>query len=192
MYKFIYLIFIIAFSISNSLLAQEKFEKESRIKKKEAPSKVLLFIDSLNFNTKIKWYKEEELTRKSIEVKFRQNKARYSIEFDTLGNIEDIEVEANWKDLESGIKNSVSIQLKLDCSRHKILKVQKQFNGNENDLFSFLKSGKISEHLKIKYEIIARCKQQKKVDLFEYLFNDKGQVISISKIVFRSSSHLEY
>lgn len=185
-------IFLIVFSVSNNIFAQEKFEKESRIKQKDVPSEALLFTDSLNSNTKIKWFREEGMTRKSIEAKFKQNNARYSIEFDTLGNIEDVEIEVNWQDIEPEIRDSVSVQLTLNCSKYKIVKVQKQFTGNVNDLFSLLKTGKKSEHLKIKYEIIVRCNQQKKVDLFEYLFSDKGKLISISKIVFRNSSHLEY
>lgn len=192
MHKLLYLILLIAITYSNNLFAQEKFEKESRIKQKDVPSNALLFMDSLNFRAKIKWYKEEGLSKKSIEAKFKHNKTKYSIEFDTLGNIEDIEIEVNWQDIESDITDSVAMQFKLDCSKYKIIKVQKQFTGSENELFSPLINGIHSEQLKIKYEIIVRCNQEKKVDLFEYLFNEKGNLISKSKIVFKNSSHLEY
>ena len=191
MHKFIYIILLLVVQYSSNLYAQEKFEKESRIKQKNVPSKALLFIDSLNFKNKIKWYKEEGLYRKSFEAKFNYNKARYSVEFDTLGNIEDLEIEVDWEDLKSNISDSISLQLKIDCIKHKIVKVQKQYKGSESELFSMLKADIISQSLIIKYELIVRCNQQKKVDLFEYLFNDNGKLISRSKIVFRNSSHLE-
>ncbi len=192
MHKLFYLILLIGFTYSNNLFAQDKFEKESRIKRSYVPSKALSFMDSLNFKSKIKWYKEEGLIRKSIEAKFKHIRSKYSIEFDTLGNIEDVEIQVNWKEIESNIRESVSAQFKLDCSKHKIVKVQKQYTGSENELFLLQKTGIYSEQIKIRYEIIVRCKQQKEINLFEYLFNDKAILVNKSKIVFKNSSHLEY
>lgn len=192
MHKFIYILLIIAFTCSSNLIAQEKFEKESRIKDEDAPTKAQLFIDSLNIANKVKWYKEEGLDRNSIEAKFKHNKARYSIEFNTLGHVEDIEIEINFEDLESNLKDVIILQLKKDCSKYKLVKVQKQYTGSKSHLITLLKADKDSPSLTIKYELIVRCRQQKKVNLFEYLFNDKGELISTSKIVFKNSSHLEY
>lgn len=190
--KLFYLILLIGLPFSNNLFAQDKFEKESRIEQIDVPSKALFFMDSLNYKAKIKWYKEEGLTRKSIEAKFKYNKTKYSIEFDTLGNIEDIEIEVNWQDLESDISDLITKQLKQDYSKHKIVKIQKHFAGNENELFALLLNGINSEQSKIRYEIIVRCNQQKEVNLFEYLFDEKGICVTKSKIVFKNSSHLEY
>lgn len=190
--KLFYLILLIGLPFSNNLFAQDKFEKESRIEQIDVPSKALFFMDSLNYKAKIKWYKEEGLTRKSIEAKFKYNKTKYSIEFDTFGNIEDIEIEVNWQDLESDISDLITKQLKQDYSKHKIVKIQKHFAGNENELFALLLNGINSEQPKIRYEIIVRCNQQKEVNLFEYLFDEKGICVTKSKIVFKNSSHLEY
>jgi hypothetical protein len=192
MHKFIYLIILIVLFVSNNLSAQEKFEKESRIKINEVPNKALIFIDSIKNENKIKWYKEEGLISKSIEAKFKHNKTKYSIEFDSIGNVEDIEIEENWEDLEDKIRDSVSVQLSYDCLKYKIVKVQKQYTGSESNLISVLKNIENSQSLVTKYELIVRCSRQKKVDLFEYLFNNKGELISTSIIVFRNSSHLEY
>jgi hypothetical protein len=192
MYKFKLLIFLIVFFVSYNLFAQDKFEKESRIKPKDVPSKALSFIDSLKMDTKVKWYLEEGLNKKSIEAKYKQNKVSYSIEFDSIGKIEDIEIEVNWGDLESSLSESISSQLQQNCSSHRIEKVQRQFTGSENDLFTFLNTRIILEHLNINYEIIVRCKQLNEVDLFEYLFNKNGKLISTSKLVLKNSSQLEY
>lgn len=192
MYKYKFLILLILFSISTILFAQDKFEKESRIQPKDVPPRALLFIDSLNLKTKIKWYKEEGLDKESIEAKFKLNKAIHSVEFDTYGKIEDVEIIVNWEDLESDLKDSIFFQLNIDCLSHKIVKVQRQFLGSENELLFLIKNRNVFEPLKIRYEMIIRCKYEKKVDLFEYLFNYDGKLISRSRIIFKNSSHLEY
>jgi hypothetical protein len=192
MHKLFYLILLTGLPYSNDLFAQDKFEKESRIKKRDVPSNALMFIDSLNYDARVKWYMEEGLTGKSIEAKFKYNKTKYSIEFDTLGNVEDTEMEEKWKNIPPDVSAMVSEQFKSDCSKFKIQKVQKQYTGTEKDLLSILINGKKSEELKTNFEIIVKCHQDKEVNLFEYLFNEKGKLISKSKIVFKNSSHLEY
>jgi signal recognition particle GTPase len=180
------------FSVSNNLFAQDKFEKESRIKRRDVPSKALFFMDSLSYNAKIKWYKEEAWNSESIEAKFKHNKTKYSIEYDTHGNIEDVEIEVHWQDLDNELSKSITNQLKQDCSKHKIVKIQRQFTGTKNDLFFLLRNGIHSEQIKIKYEMVVRCNEQKEVNLLEYLFNEKGLLVIKSKIIFKNSSHLEY
>lgn len=186
------IIFLMIVVFPFTLSAQGKFEKESRIRPRDVPVKALQFIDSLYLKNKIKWYKEEGLDRKSIEAKFKHNKAKHSVEFDTLGKIEDIEIEVNWKNLNPQLKDSICSHLKSDCLKHKIVKVQIQYTGSEAELFSKLKTNKNNQHLTINYELIVKCTLHKKVELFEYLFNEAGKPLSISKIIFKNSSHLEY
>lgn len=192
-YLFICILLLIALQYSNNLCAQEKFEKESRIRQKDVPVKALHFIESSDLKkSNIKWYLEEGLNKKSIEAKFKLNKVRYSIEFDTLGNVEDIEIETVWEDLNSQLKDSISLHLKKDCLKYKIVKVQIQYSGSETALFSKLKANENNQDLTINYELIVKCTLQNKVELFEYLFSESGKPLSVSKIIFKNSSHLEY
>ena len=172
--------------------AKEKFEKESRIKQRDVPQKALDFIDSVNVKTKLKWYVEEGLNRRSIEAKFRQNKKRYSIEFDTLGHVEDVEIEILQTELTTAINDAINNQLKKDCIKNKIEKIQIQYSGTEQELLAKLKNRPSSEKLIVKYEVVVKCTSKNKVELLEYLFNDTGTVLSTSTIVFKNSSHLEY
>lgn len=179
-------------AFSTQLLAQSKFEKESRIKHKDVPARAQQFINSVNPSSKVKWYKEEGLLTNSFEAKFKLKKAKWSIEFDTLGNVEDVEIEINWKSLESKIKDSILSYLHTECSRIKVQKIQSQFLGNEKELLHLSKSIVGNNNLEMNYEIIIRCKYQNKVDLFEYLFDKNGKFISKSILIFKNSSHLEY
>jgi hypothetical protein len=174
------------------LSAQEKFEKESRISRKEVPHGALLFVDSLKLQNNVKWYLEEGLERRTIEAKFKRDKVRYSIEFDTLGHIEDIETETEWKNLENDLRASVSEQLGERCSKHSIVKVQKHHKGNERELLSLMLDNDSKPSVILQYELIVRCRHEKSVDLYEYQFTEKGMLITIAKIIFRNSSHLEY
>jgi hypothetical protein len=192
MYKLKLLAVLLFFSSSPVLLGQDKFEKESRIQPREVPQEALSFFDSLQSGTKIKWYLEEGLDKKSIEAKFKLNKVRYSVEFDIAGEIEDVEVEMKWKDVNSPLRDAISLRLKKDCLDHKVMKVQKQFTGGKQGLLLLLIKGSTAADLTLHYEIVVRCKQPNSVDLFEYLFTEQGDVLSTSKIIFKNSSHLEY
>jgi len=179
-------------SFSNSLFAQQKFERESRLKQNQVPYNALNFIDSLKLKNKIKWYLEEGLESKSIEAKFKRKGEKHSVEFDILGNIEDVEIEIKWDELPSPLKNTISTRLEKDCIKHKIVKTQIQYTGNQMPLFLKLLSGEPTEDLTVKYEIIVKCRFEKSTELFEYLFTDKGHFVLASQIIFKPSYHLEY
>ena len=172
--------------------AQEKIEKESRIDLTVVPKNAQSFISDLALDNKIKWYLEQGINQTTIEAKFKHNGKKYSVEFDSIGNIEDIEVEISWKDLEAGVKESIKKQLDLNCLKHKINKIQTQYLGNSKNLSFLFKQNSNTQKLETNYELIVRCNQENEVNLFEYLFNHQGKLISTSKIIFRNSSHLEY
>jgi hypothetical protein len=186
--NFVFLVLV----FSGQLLAQQKFEKESRIRPGDVPENAINFIEALPFESKIKWYKEEGLDRVSIEAKFKNNKTRYSIEFDSLGNIEDVEIEINAEDIDHESRKAISTQLESDCNKHRISKVQRQYTGEAADLISFLSSGGSQSSITVRYELVVVCRQERKVTPFEYLFSEDGQLISIAEIIFKNSSHLEY
>lgn len=177
---------------TRGLSAQDKFEKESRIARREVPLLALQFVDSLDVQPKVKWYKEEGLNRNSIEAKFKHQKKSYSIEFDTLGVVEDIEVAIDWSSLPTFASSAIIEVLQADCLAHKITKTQRQFSGKAQDLRTLFRISAESEDLAVKYEIVVKCKTEKEISLFEYLFDEKGILISKSKIIFKNSSHLEY
>jgi hypothetical protein len=191
-YVYTCLIFLLSLFSSVELFAQEKFEKESRIKQRDVPQKALDFIESANIKGKMKWYLEQGLNRKSIEVKFQQNRKRYSVEFDTLGTIEDVEIELKATELPASLNNTINAQLQNDCIKYKVEKIQVQYSGSEEQLLAKLKNPASVQNLVTKYEVVVKCTFKNNVELLEYLFTDTGTVLSVSTIVFKNSSHLEY
>jgi len=177
---------------SNHLFAQIKYERESRLKEKDVPSTALDFIDALAVERSVKWYLEEGANRTSIEAKLRLNNQKYSVEFDTIGNLEDIEIQVKWGGLRKTLRDSVNSYLKQDCEKFKIRRAQIQYSGQRSVLLSKIKTGESAEDYITRYEIVVKCCYDKNVNLFEYLFNDSGQKLSVSQIVFKNTSHLEY
>jgi hypothetical protein len=55
--------FILVFFGPILLSAQEKLEREYRIKEKNVPAAALVFMDSVGIKVKTKWYKEEGLEK---------------------------------------------------------------------------------------------------------------------------------
>ena len=194
MFKHIFTgIIIILFTICfNQLYAQQKYEKESRLKEKDVPSKALNFIDSLEVGRRIRWYLEEVFERRSIEAKFKLNNQKHSIEFDTIGNLEDIEIQMKWSELQKPLRDSISFYLGEDCKKFKIQKVQIQYSGDRSILLAKIKTRKSADNYIVRYEIVVKCCNTKNVRLFEYLFSNTGEKLAISQIIFKNSSNLEY
>lgn len=170
---------------------QEKLEREYRIKAKTVPLKAKQFLDSLQIGNNIKWFGEESLQGKSIEAKTRFNKIKYSIEFDTLGNLQDVEIEISKKVIPPKILNSIDQQLRSDFKKYKFVKIQKQITGSNKQVITYLKGNKKAAIL-IKYEIVLKGIKKRKKYLYEYTFSDKGFTEKRERIVFRNSDNLEY
>ncbi len=176
----------------NNLIGQQKYEKESRMKPRDVPAAALEFMDLLDVNSKVKWFWEEGLDDKSVEAKYKLNKRKYSAEFDTLGKIQDIEMTMEWTDLPVQLRDSIGAQLDNLCVQHKVVKVQIQYSGTRASLLSKMRGSGNTETCLTKYEVIANCRSEEGIELFEYLFSDTGQMLSVFKIIFKNSSHLEY
>lgn len=183
---------LLAFLNSSLLCAQQKYEVESRLSIAEVPEHALSFIDSLSIKRKVKWYLEEGLYRKSIEAKYRSEGKRYSIEFDTLGNIEDVEININSTDIDKKALQSITDYLDKEFDDHKTIKAQVHYEGDRGILLATLLCHQPVPVIHPKYELVVRCKQDKKANLYEFLFDKDGSLVSKVQIVLKPSVHLEY
>ena len=171
---------------------QEKLEKESRLKSSEVPTKARRLVDNILNKKKLKWYLEEGLTEKSIEAKFILMNKKYSVEFDTDGNLQDIEIEVKWNTLTPIQKERIQQKLTTSCQRFAIRKVQEQYLAK--DVIGLIKNNRWNDLNQIpsRHELVVKCKNTSLVKLVEYLFSDKGELISNSNIIFKNATHLEY
>ncbi len=169
--------------------SQSKIETEERIKKDEAPLPAQKFIDSLCFSSKIKWFVERNYKKKSYEAKTKSKKGKYSIEFDSWGNIEDIELEIKWNKILPSTQDAICQKLNIDFEKFRIKKIQIQYTGTATDL---LKVRTSTENLVSRYEIVLKGQKEGKSSFYEYLFSEKGELEEEVEFDFRNTDHLEY
>jgi hypothetical protein len=192
-YNFI-LVLIIVFS-SFSIKAQEKYEREYRIRKKEFPIKALQLIDTkLDDARKIKYYKEIDSSITSFEVKFKKARLWYSIEFDTNGNLEDVEIKIKSVDMPNDSYVAIERYLHNTFSLFKIKKIQQQYKATTlTSTDTTLKNAFQNLLLpSVNYELTVAGKKEEKYEDFEILFDSEGNFKSIRKSLPPNYDHILY
>lgn len=184
-------IFMALLLYSTQCYSQQKNETERRLKTRDVPKVILAQFSNLQIKNTIKWYKETDINKQSIEAKFKIKGKKYSVEFDTLGNLEDIETDISEQEFNKITGGKINAVLDSICPGKKIIKIQLQQLGNEHllkQLFATKEFGLTPEQ-QIKYEIIARCNNQKQ---FEYLFTPEGFIEKTTELINTQYSNLEY
>lgn len=188
--KIIFILILI--SVPFSGFTQTKFEKETCMKKKDVPTKALVYVDSLNFNKKVRWYKETGINRTSIEAKTKYKGKKYSIEFSPDGNLEDIEIKIKWAEIPQNTQTKITEFLNSRYKKYKIDKIQIQYVGNSKTIFHHLRKGDTLEDAKINYEFVINSKVNRTYKKFEYLFSEYGEFLSYAEIVLKNTNNIEY
>lgn len=175
-----------------SLHAQEKLEKERRIQSYEVPAAARSFIDSCMFGGTIKWYSEEELDGMSVEAKLKEVGYRYSIEFDTLGQIEDVEIEREPDQLSSWVIDSMRAYLARTTVKYKIKRMQVQWTGDREALIMLIRAGQTHLPHTVRYEVEVKVRDEEGRHMHVYLFTAGGEFIQRRRVIYRTSDHLDY
>lgn len=192
MTKFSFLIFILWFSFSFS---QTKNEKEERIPILEFPEIAQNYFNTFSDKVKyLKFYRETDGKKRSFEVKFKIKKLYYSIEFDTLGKLEDIEIVIKEKYIPKLTRLEISKYFDTNFKKTRLIKIQKQFINytNKSDK-AFIQH--IVEYPNDKYthfEIIAEIKKDDLHELKEFIFDKNGKFESSRKVTSSSYEHALY
>ncbi len=187
------ILFLSLFILSSLVFSQNKFEKESRITIENVPQIAKAFVFKLTPSKKVKWYLEEGLKTQSIEAKTKYNSKKYSIEFDTSGQLEDVEIEIHYKTLPKSVKDAINKHLKSVFLRYKIQKIQIQYSGTPKNVLTALKNNNLlKDNITTKYELIIKGKTQTSKNLYEFTFNAKGNFEKNSKIILKNTDHLEF
>tara|TARA_B100000886_G_scaffold127069_1_gene85636 strand:- start:547 stop:1122 length:576 start_codon:yes stop_codon:yes gene_type:complete len=185
---------ILCFSCLNFNFAftQVKYEKEYRIDEGRIPENIKSYLNTITFKNKIKWYKDEALNKYTYEAKTSHNNLNFSIEFDSLGIIEDVEFEIEWKNIPKLTQKNIEIYLDSVYQKKKIIKVQVQYTGKSENLIDVIKDIELKNRLTRKYEIVLKGKENKKLQMMEYLFSNEGKFEDKAIIIMKNTDNLEY
>ncbi|NQZ75880.1 MAG: hypothetical protein HRT61_07165 [Ekhidna sp.] len=170
-----------------------KDERESRIKKQDLPTAIISLLDPyLSKSKHIRFYKEEDGKSITFEVKLTWNKKRYSIEFDTLGVLQDVEVVIKEREIDQNtliaIKNHLS-----SFSKYRIIKIQKQYSSkleNSRKLLDSIFSKEAADT--IRFEVEVSVKENGNWQGYEILYSERGAMLLKRKIISRSSDFILY
>lgn len=169
--------------------SQVKNEKEERITPHEFPGLPLKYFNTIAEKVNyLKFYRETDGSKTSYEAKFKYNKQHYSIEFDSIGKLEDIEIVIKEKDIPKSTLEKISGHYEKHFKKVRFIKIQKQFvnttKRTDKQFIDFVLRKPNNKHNH--FEIIAEIKTKKRHELRELTF-DKNGVFEKSRIVTSSS-----
>lgn len=175
--------------------AQNKYEREYRIRKVQFPKKALGYIEEkLTDAKRIRFYKETDSAKVSYEAKFKKDRLWYSIEFDQQGGLEDIEILIKAIDIPDETFSRVNNYLTEHFKKYRIRKIQQQYPFAEGETpESTIKNAFQNLMLpSINYELIVAGKKEKNFEQFEVLFDSEGTFKSIRKSLPPNYDHVLY
>lgn len=190
MRKALFFILLILFTING--FAQYKYERELRVREKDVPANALQFVESLDFNKKIHWYKEIGENQVSFEAKTRYKGEKYSIEFSQDGSFEDMEIEMSYKDIPDETLKGIEEFLQSEFNRYSVEKVQIQYSGNPELIRINFRDRADMPGIDIHYEIVISARPDGSYRLFEYLFSKTGGFVLKEMIIEKSINNIIY
>lgn len=177
--------------LCHTLSGQIKFEKEKRVKSQEVPELAIAFLSQLDFKAKHKWYKEHSQEGTSYEVKFKENRYCYSLEFDASGKFLDMEKEIMFKNLSTNTTTEIKKSLDTIFKKWKIIKIQEQYINPS----SVKKSIKLDHASNIKpdnYEIVIKGIRHEEKKYFEVILDAHFDLSTILEIIDRPIQNMEF
>ncbi len=187
---------ILAFFLwSTFTFSQVKNEKEERISISEFPKVTQSYFNNFSKKVKLlKFYRETDGKKQSFEAKFKIKKLHYSIEFDTNGKLEDIEILIRQKHIPESIFSNIFNYFDTSFKNSRLLKIQKQYiNHTETSDKEFIQQ--IVSYPNDRYthfEIIAEIKTKETRELREFTFDKHGKFESSRKVISSSYEHALY
>lgn len=185
-------ILILLISFASNGFAQFKYEKEYRIQKRDVPEKAFAFVESMEFDSKVKWFKETGYDRISFEAKTKRDGRKYSIEFSADGIFEDIEIEIETSEIPEDTYNKITECLTAEYQQYSFEKIQVQYTGDPDQVLAFISSKAKSSEITVNYEIVIATRINKSFVRFELLFSHEGDFIRKSEIVLKNADNIIY
>jgi len=172
---------------------QTKAEIEKRVDLEDVPSEA---VQALNENIKefdkVKWYYQEDGDKRVFEAKFKQFSQQYSVEFDTLGNIDNVEIIIKLKKIPKKTLKKMMSYLENKFEDYKIQKIQREHLGKADDLFELIEDNELDDDLMIKYEVEVNAKIDNQRKLYEIIFDNEGGVLRLRVVSLQSTDILDY
>ncbi|MFS4468724.1 hypothetical protein [Maribacter sp. 2210JD10-5] len=189
-------LFLVFFLCCASLaIAQNKYEREFRIRKSQFPEKAIALIkEKLEGAKRLKFYKEIDSLKSSFEAKFKKDRLWYSVEFDENGVLEDIEILIKPIDVPTDTFGEIENFLKRKFSKYRIKRLQQQYPTSEDELLEETVKKAFQNLIvpSVNYEIIVSGKNEKGHLDYEILFDAQGEFVKLRQSLPPNYDHVLY
>lgn len=173
------LLFLLTLCFVFTISAQNKREREHRIRKIQFPEKALHNIKKELANVKrIRFYKEIDSNEVRYIAKFKKDRLKYGIQCDVDGNLKSIEFNIQSVDIPEDTYKEMSQYLKGHFSKYKIRKMKQQYLiTNREDVEATVESAFQNLILPlIRYELIVTGKAKDSYELYIAHFDAVGNL----------------
>ncbi|TAI47911.1 hypothetical protein [Flagellimonas allohymeniacidonis] len=174
--------------------SQDKNEREFRISKSELPKNAFTLIEpKLEDAKRIRFYQETDGAKRSFEVKFKKGRLHYSVEFDTEGQLEDVEFIIKPNDIPEDSWNRIVQYLGSNFKKYKVKKIQQQYPSSKQNNKKTIREAFQNLILPyINYELIFSAKNEKGYQHYEALFNSEGKFVKVRRFALANYDHVLY
>lgn len=192
----IFTVFITCLLATSALLAQEvKREFEKSITRDEVPAKALeIAAPMIEDADNLRYFYEQNTGGEFYEIKLLRENRYFSIEFYQDGRLMDIEELVPLGDIREEARELIQSYFEENFRRYRLTRIQIQYSDDLPDRVVRGVMNKNTDDLRIRYEIEAIVKGGEE-DLFgpyEFLFDEKGELLNSREIEERATDNVRY
>jgi len=186
-------ILVLILMIVSSISYGQKMEIEKNVKKGNVPDKAKKWLkDAYEGKKNVRWYFQTDGEKEVYEAKLKWKRRWHSVEFLADGEIQNIEILIEVKDLEKEVRENLTRYLSENYKKSKIDRIQIQYTGSSEDLEDFLDENETGEHLTKKYEIEYFGREKGENKMWEGHFGKLGNFIEKRVIELSSTDVLDF
>ena len=187
------LIIVLSFFLLGVSGQAQKREREFRIKADDFPSVALEALRPyLNGAKRKRFYKEFDGDKTSFEAKFKKGRLFYSVEFDSIGQLEDVEFIVTKNDIPASSFERISDYLNQNFVKTRIKKIQQQYPIQREATTTLREAFQNLLLPYLNYELIISQRAEKGFEEYELLFDAEGNFLSARKSIPQKYDHVLY
>lgn len=175
-----------------SVIGQDKYEKEVRVKRGEVPQAALVFVDALQPTRKVKWYQEIGLETSTFEAKTKRKKQQLSIEFSSTGDFLDLEILTKLSEIPESVRNAIESELTDRYEKFCVQRAQRQYTGELEKIKALFQFTQVKADPELHYEIVVTARVEGVYKSYEYLFDASGVYVNHVHIIHKMTDNIEY
>ncbi len=193
--KYKEILIIAVFSFGFQGIAQATYEREHRIKKNQFPQTAHdLIANEITKVKRLRFYRETDSVQTSFKAKFKKDRLRYSMGFDSEGILEDVEILIKEIDVPNDTFTSIESYLNQSYTKYQIRKILQQYPAKKTEEIKKTLQEAFQNLLlpSVNYKLIVMCKTEDGSLDFEFLFDSDGNLKKKRALLPPNYDHVLY